>query len=536
MKNVCVIGAGVAGLACTKELTEAGINVDCYEMMPIIGGVFGTYGWRGGQLTSSTVFTWFSDFPILERQRFLSWEEFLNYLENYVDHFQFRESIHLNCKVINAKWDSNKWMIQVHKNNWSNGHYLHPQDNVKEQMFNDEYSHLIICSGLHNVPFIPAIDNLETFTGNVLHSSEYRDAKDFAGQKVTVVGAGESASDIAQQIAQVAEKTVISTRSPAGTLFPRFIQGNTPDIRDDRLTYNLPRNWSSLILRGHKNFYYKQREMQELFHWAADYNFRNNRCSFNSNACKSFGIPTAVIEHNAVLKNEITYINKNKIIFSDSTEFISDSLIFCTGYKMQISFLDPDISKQINPINQLWKNILHPDWNNHLFFAGFSRPQQINLISIAEMQARTITLIISGKKQIPDKDQSKKAIDKDQIWMKRYYQERYTKNPALVDYLYYMEGLAKFIGCEVPLRKVFLKDPYLWWKIIFTSLNGAHYRLVGPGKNWEQASATIKSTPIFANYKSAIFRWTILSILTMYSWIISLRNNEYRSVSKQAKD
>ena len=51
--KVCVIGAGVSGVACAKELAQQNVAVDVYEMMPITGGVFGSYTWKGGQFTSS---------------------------------------------------------------------------------------------------------------------------------------------------------------------------------------------------------------------------------------------------------------------------------------------------------------------------------------------------------------------------------------------------------------------------------------------------------------------------------------------------
>ena len=54
-KHVCVIGAGVSGLVATKELREIGIDVTCYEMMPIISGVFGSHTWLN-QFNSQYIF------------------------------------------------------------------------------------------------------------------------------------------------------------------------------------------------------------------------------------------------------------------------------------------------------------------------------------------------------------------------------------------------------------------------------------------------------------------------------------------------
>ncbi len=533
--KVCVVGAGVSGVACAKELSQQGIAVDVYEMMPITGGVFGSYSWKGGQFTSSTVFTWYSDFPIENRQKFLTWREFLDYLEDYIDHFDLRASINLNCKVTAIEKKGDGWIVNVKKKNWSNGHYFHPKQEVIEEDIVSEYSHVIICSGLHNVPQMPKVEGLDAFAGKVMHSNTYRDAEDFRGQRVVVVGAGESGSDIAHQVAKVAKSCTISMRSAPGTLFPKFIQGNTPDIRDDRLSYNLPRIWSSFILKVHRNFYNSQKENPEVFQWAAASNFNNNQCSFNTNACKSFGIPEAVVNSGAVLKPSIVRADQEGVTYSDGTHTACDAIIFCTGYKATFSFLSEEISDKLLPVNNLWKNCVDPSIGETLLLIGFSRPQQINLITVAEMQSRMAALLITKQRQLPSPAAMRQQILDDQGWMQKYYGVRYKKNPALIDYLYYLDKLSKFIGCEVPLWKALFKDPHLWLKLIFSSMNGAHYRLQGPGSNWEQSAKTIKQTPQFKNWKNATFRWSILSGLTIYSIVLSIFNKDYRLIKTQAE-
>ena len=117
----------------------------------------------------------------------------------------------------------------------------------------------------------------------------------------------------------------ISIRSAPGTLFPRWIQRNTPDIRDDRLTYNLPHILAPFILWGHRKFYYEQKERPELFRWAADSNYRNKRCPFTTNACKSFGIPEAIIDHKAELCGE-EYDSVDSMACGNSPEAILKTL------------------------------------------------------------------------------------------------------------------------------------------------------------------------------------------------------------------
>ena len=145
------------------------------------------------------------------------------------------------------------------------------------------------------------------------------------------------------------------------------------------------------------------------------------------------------------------------------------------------------------------------------------------------------SLVITQKKELPSQEDMLKHIKKDQQWMSKYYGDRYDKNPALIDYLYYMDSLARFVGCKVPFWRALFKDPYLWGKLLFSSMNGAHYRLAGPGANWEQASKTIKQTPQFKNWKNATFRWFILSFVTVFSLFMSIFNKDYRLIKTQAE-
>ena len=72
---------------------------------------------------------------------------------------------------------------------------------------------LIAATGGFGAPHRPALAGLDRFGGRVLHSSEYRSPEAFAGQRVIVVGGGNSAIQIAEELARAARVT-ITTRSP----------------------------------------------------------------------------------------------------------------------------------------------------------------------------------------------------------------------------------------------------------------------------------------------------------------------------------
>ena len=49
------------------------------------------------------------------------------------------------------------------------------------------FDFVCVASGHYSVPFTPAYPGVETFPGRVMHSHDFRNAKEFAGQKVLLV-------------------------------------------------------------------------------------------------------------------------------------------------------------------------------------------------------------------------------------------------------------------------------------------------------------------------------------------------------------
>ncbi|MEU4464093.1 NAD(P)-binding domain-containing protein [Streptomyces sp. NPDC024017] len=69
---------------------------------------------------------------------------------------------------------------------------------------------VVAASGTFGRPHRPTLPGLEQFTGTVLHSADYRRPEPFAGQRVVVVGAGNSAVQIAAELAAVTRVTLAS--------------------------------------------------------------------------------------------------------------------------------------------------------------------------------------------------------------------------------------------------------------------------------------------------------------------------------------
>ncbi|WP_308440090.1 NAD(P)/FAD-dependent oxidoreductase [Streptomyces griseosporeus] len=72
---------------------------------------------------------------------------------------------------------------------------------------------VVAASGTFGHPHRPALVGLDRFTGTVLHAADYRRPAPFTGQRGVVVGAGNSAVQIAAELAKEARVTLAS-RAP----------------------------------------------------------------------------------------------------------------------------------------------------------------------------------------------------------------------------------------------------------------------------------------------------------------------------------
>lgn len=84
--------------------------------------------------------------------------------------------------------------------------------------------HVIIATGVNRVPHRPALTGEADFGGTVLHSREYRRADPFQGQRVLVVGMGNTGAEIALDLCEQGVSVALSVRGPVNAV-PRDVLG-----------------------------------------------------------------------------------------------------------------------------------------------------------------------------------------------------------------------------------------------------------------------------------------------------------------------
>ena len=75
-------------------------------------------------------------------------------------------------------------------------------DNISQQTFDA----VLVCTGHHAEPNIPTFAGLEQFKGKVIHTLDYKDYHGYDDKRVVVVGIGNSGGDVAVELSRMASQ------------------------------------------------------------------------------------------------------------------------------------------------------------------------------------------------------------------------------------------------------------------------------------------------------------------------------------------
>lgn len=145
----------------------------------------------------------FTDYPFPEELRsYILHTEVFNYYESYTNHFDLRKYIKFRHAVIRvAPTEHDKWEIIV-------------RNLVTNTIETNIFDVVFVASGNFAHPNIPQIDGASLFEGKMVHSHDYRDAERFRNERVLVIGAGPSGSDIADQLYEIVDRLTWSQHKP----------------------------------------------------------------------------------------------------------------------------------------------------------------------------------------------------------------------------------------------------------------------------------------------------------------------------------
>ena len=104
---------------------------------------------------------------------------------------------------------------------------------------------VVVATGHDRVPRVPGWPGRDTFTGELLHGSAFRNPDPYSGRDVLVVGAGNTGTEIATRLVDSAARVRVSFRTPVNIMPPRFL--GVPATFLARMNENAP---AGLVDRG----------------------------------------------------------------------------------------------------------------------------------------------------------------------------------------------------------------------------------------------------------------------------------------------
>jgi thioredoxin reductase len=378
--KVCIIGAGASGLAAAKTFRERGIPFDCLERENDIGGLWNANTPTGvvydsTYLVSSRKHTGFDDYPLPDDYPiYPSHALALDYLRDYAKHFGIFDLIEFNTTVERVERDGDGWAVQVAGE--SRPRY---------------YRALVLANGHHNEPRMPDIPG--TFSGEIMHSRDYRTMSQLTGKRVVVVGVGNSGCDIAVDATNVARSVHHSMRR--GTYFaPKFLLGRATDgvqnfcekIPMPRWLRNRLYTFTHLLLVGRNSYY----GLPTPEHWLLDTHPTVNTV-----------LPQLVAHGRIDVKPQITEFSGSTVRFSDGSEVEADLVVFATGYKISNPFIDDSGWFRADGRLRFFLNVFHPRYDD-LFTIGLIQANG-SIWRVANDQAKLVASYLVACAQDPER-------------------------------------------------------------------------------------------------------------------------------------
>ena len=100
------------------------------------------------------------------------------------------------------------------------------KDLIENRYTENNFTHIIVASGLFGTAYLPSFPGLDQFRGVVMHAKDVRRSKHFTGKRVLLIGSRYSAYDLSLQFIKYGAKTVIISyqSEPMGVKWPERIE------------------------------------------------------------------------------------------------------------------------------------------------------------------------------------------------------------------------------------------------------------------------------------------------------------------------
>ena len=386
-----------------------------------------------------------------------------------------------------------------------------------------------------------------------------------------MIGSGESASDVAAQATDVAEKVTMFSRRDFD-LAPRFISSflkevayderkmlNNQDqhnlhpndmlegITNSRILSKLPIAIFSLALDAMLSDvtrWHGEDSTAGILAKVAKKNFRQDFFAFDTSApTKSGGVLAHAVAYKGldiVVSPKFEFIgDEGNIARFENVSFLGkdeknvglvdvevDLIILCTGFTMSFDWIEIEGKDNIEANPRKWyKHCFPPDLGDKIAFLGYARPAQGGIPQCSELLARYVALLVQGKRELP----ADYAIQAAKEGLPEEHTFYATPNSvALVEFSPFASSISRLIRCEPSIPFDSPSRLIKYWTLPQWM---CFYRLNGPGANpdscWEVVDRyyikdTLVPMPLLIIY--IVFGALMQPLMTIeycFGWIVN---------------
>lgn len=369
--SVGIIGAGPGGLALGILLRKSGF--DDFTILDREDGVGGT--WRTNTYpglacdVKSHLYSFSFDLNAHWSRLWSDQPEILRYFEDCAQRYELGPHLRLNTEVTAARWqaDSRTWLVST-----TGG---------------DQYRFDVLVSavGIFNQPLLPDLEELEPFTGTVMHTAQWDHSVDLTGARVAVLGTGSTASQVLPEVAKVASRVYSVQRSPTWILpkpdrpytdRERWIFAHVPLAKKFyriRLWLRSESNISVIENGSDKTQQFKAVALNLLAATVADEQLRAQLTPDHPLGCKRLVfagdyLQTLVKPHVEVVSSPARALRSRSLVMQDGTERDVDVVVCATGYAAA------DYLGQIDVVGEGGMS-LHEQWRDGAYaYLGMAVP------------------------------------------------------------------------------------------------------------------------------------------------------------------
>ncbi len=202
--DVVVVGAGFSGIYATYRLTRMGLTLRCFDAGVDVGGVWNWNRYPGAtvDLLSRDYSYSFSEDLQQEWQwnlRYARQPEIIAYQRHVVDRFDLRRFMQFETRVTATIFDeaTDRWEVRTDRGDVLRARFI------------------VMACGHLSAPNRPDFPGLADFKGEAYHTGDWpRDAVDFKGKRVGVIGTGSSGIQAITTIAPEAGHLFVFQRTP----------------------------------------------------------------------------------------------------------------------------------------------------------------------------------------------------------------------------------------------------------------------------------------------------------------------------------